>query len=154
MLPTTGQKHYACIHFIHRVHHFEENAGAPFKHGPKSICDRLPESAPAAFFFYPNGGILTQLRLLFLVLARMWAFNHPASPDHHRLTVARSGTPDDTKNVQNVERAHGDGAPKARKPQAPKEWPPRMTNATWAADVERRQTETRGRAEREEKLAA
>jgi hypothetical protein len=29
-----------------------------------------------------------------------------------------------------------------------------MTNAAWAADVERRKTETRGRAEREKKLAA
>jgi hypothetical protein len=29
-----------------------------------------------------------------------------------------------------------------------------MTNAAWAVDVERRQTETRGRAEREKKLAA
>jgi hypothetical protein len=47
-----------------------------------------------------------------------------------------------------------DGAPKARKPRAPKERPPGMTNATWAADVERRQTEMRGRAEREKKLAA
>jgi hypothetical protein len=47
-----------------------------------------------------------------------------------------------------------DGAPKARKPQAPKERPPGMTNVAWAADVERRQTETRGRVEREKKLAA
>jgi hypothetical protein len=47
-----------------------------------------------------------------------------------------------------------DGAPKARKPRAPKERPPGMTNAAWAADMERRQTETRGRAEREKKLAA
>jgi hypothetical protein len=47
-----------------------------------------------------------------------------------------------------------DGAPKARKPRAPKERPPGMTNVAWAADVERRQTETRGRAEREKKLAA
>jgi hypothetical protein len=47
-----------------------------------------------------------------------------------------------------------DGAPKARKPLAPKERPPGMTNATWAADVEHRQTKTRGRAEREKKLAA
>jgi hypothetical protein len=29
-----------------------------------------------------------------------------------------------------------------------------MTNAAWAADVEHRQTETRGRAEREKKLVA
>jgi hypothetical protein len=29
-----------------------------------------------------------------------------------------------------------------------------MTNAAWAADVARRETETRGRAEREKKLAA
>jgi hypothetical protein len=34
----------------------------------------------------------------------------------------------------------------------PKERPTGMTNATWAADVERRQTETRGRVEREKKL--
>jgi hypothetical protein len=47
-----------------------------------------------------------------------------------------------------------DGAPKARKPRAPKERPPGMTNAACAADVERRQTETRGRAEREKKLTA
>jgi hypothetical protein len=47
-----------------------------------------------------------------------------------------------------------DGVPKARKPWAPKERPPGMTNAAWAADVERRQTEMRGRAEREKKLAA
>jgi hypothetical protein len=47
-----------------------------------------------------------------------------------------------------------DGAPKARKPRAPKERPPGMTNAAWAADVERWQTKTRGRAEREKKLAA
>jgi hypothetical protein len=46
-----------------------------------------------------------------------------------------------------------DGAPKARKPRAPKERPAGMTNAAWAADVEHRQTETRGRAEREKKLA-
>jgi hypothetical protein len=45
-----------------------------------------------------------------------------------------------------------DGTPKARKPRAPKEKPPGMTNAVWAADVERRQAETRGRAEREKKL--
>jgi hypothetical protein len=31
-----------------------------------------------------------------------------------------------------------DGAPKARKPRAPKERPPGMTNVAWAADVERR----------------
>jgi hypothetical protein len=47
-----------------------------------------------------------------------------------------------------------DGAPKARKPWAPKERPPGMTNVAWAADVARRETETRGRAEREKKLAA
>jgi hypothetical protein len=47
-----------------------------------------------------------------------------------------------------------DGAPKARKPRVPKERPPGTTNAAWAADVERRQTETRGRAEREKKLTA
>jgi hypothetical protein len=47
-----------------------------------------------------------------------------------------------------------DGAPKARKSRAPKERPPGWTNAAWVADVERRQTETRGRAEREKKLAA
>jgi hypothetical protein len=47
-----------------------------------------------------------------------------------------------------------DGAPKTRKPRAPKERPPGMTNAEWAADMARRETETRGRAEREKKLAA
>jgi hypothetical protein len=47
-----------------------------------------------------------------------------------------------------------DGAPKARKPRASKERPSGMTNAAWAADVERRQAETRGRAEREKKFAA
>jgi hypothetical protein len=47
-----------------------------------------------------------------------------------------------------------DGAPKGRKPRAPKERPLGWTNAAWAADVERRQTETRGRAKREKKLAA
>jgi hypothetical protein len=47
-----------------------------------------------------------------------------------------------------------DGAPKARKPRAPKEKPPGWTNARWVADVERQQTKTRGRAEREKKLAA
>jgi hypothetical protein len=46
-----------------------------------------------------------------------------------------------------------DGVPKARKPRAPKERPPGWTNARWAADVEQRQTETCGRAEREKKLA-
>jgi hypothetical protein len=46
------------------------------------------------------------------------------------------------------------GAPKARKPQAPKERPAGMTNAAWAEDVERRQTKTCGRAEREKKLTA
>jgi hypothetical protein len=46
-----------------------------------------------------------------------------------------------------------DGAPKARKPRAPKERPPGWKNARWATDVERRQTETHGRAEREKKLA-
>jgi hypothetical protein len=46
-----------------------------------------------------------------------------------------------------------DGAPKARKPRALKERAPGMTNAEWAEDVEHRQTETRGRAEREKKLA-
>jgi hypothetical protein len=47
-----------------------------------------------------------------------------------------------------------DSAPKARKPRAPKERPPGMTNAALAADVERRQTEMHGRAKREKKLAA
>jgi hypothetical protein len=47
-----------------------------------------------------------------------------------------------------------DGAPKARKPRAPKERPPGMTNSAWVEDVERRQTETHGRAEMEKKLAA
>jgi hypothetical protein len=46
-----------------------------------------------------------------------------------------------------------DGAPKSRKPRVPKERPPGMTNAAWAEDVEHQQTETRGRAEREKKLA-
>jgi hypothetical protein len=46
-----------------------------------------------------------------------------------------------------------DGAPKARKPRALKERLPGMTNPAWAADVEHRQTKTRGRAEREKKLA-
>jgi hypothetical protein len=46
-----------------------------------------------------------------------------------------------------------DGVLKARKPRAPKERPPGMTNSAWAADVECRQTETRGRTEREKKLA-
>jgi hypothetical protein len=50
-------------------------------------------------------------------------------------------------------RIDDDGAPKARKPRAPKERPPGMTNAVWAADVAHRETETRGRAEREKKLA-
>jgi hypothetical protein len=44
--------------------------------------------------------------------------------------------------------------PKARKPRTSKERPPGMTNSAWAADIERRQTETCGRAEREKKLAA
>jgi hypothetical protein len=47
-----------------------------------------------------------------------------------------------------------DGTPKTRKPWAPKERPPSMTNAAWAADVARRETETHGREEREKKLAA
>jgi hypothetical protein len=47
-----------------------------------------------------------------------------------------------------------DGAPKVRKPRAPKERPSGMTNAACAADVARRETKTRGRAEREKKLAA
>jgi hypothetical protein len=47
-----------------------------------------------------------------------------------------------------------DGTPKGRKPRAPKERPLGMTNAAWAADVERRQAETRDRAKREKKLAA
>jgi hypothetical protein len=47
-----------------------------------------------------------------------------------------------------------DGAPKARKSRAPKERPLGWTNARWATDVEHQQTETRGRAERENKLAA
>jgi hypothetical protein len=45
-----------------------------------------------------------------------------------------------------------DGAPKARKPRAPKERSAGMTNVVWAADVECQQTETHGRAEREKKL--
>jgi hypothetical protein len=51
-------------------------------------------------------------------------------------------------------RIANDGAPKARKPRAPKERPPGMKNAAWATDVEYRQTEMCGRAEREKKLAA
>jgi hypothetical protein len=47
-----------------------------------------------------------------------------------------------------------DGAPKARKPRAPKERPPGMTNAAWAVDVEHRQIEMRDRTEREKKLTA
>jgi hypothetical protein len=50
--------------------------------------------------------------------------------------------------------AADDGAPKARKPRAPKERPPGMTNTAWAADVKRRKIETRGKTEREKKLAA
>jgi hypothetical protein len=53
-----------------------------------------------------------------------------------------------------LKRIADDDAPKTRKPQAPKERPPGMTNAAWVADVERRQTETRGKAVREKKLAA
>jgi hypothetical protein len=51
-------------------------------------------------------------------------------------------------------RIAADGAPKVRKPRVPKERPSGMTNAAWATDVEHRQIETRGRAEREKKLAA
>jgi hypothetical protein len=47
-----------------------------------------------------------------------------------------------------------DGMPKARKPRALKVRPSGMTNAAWAADVEHRQTETHGRAEREKNLMA
>jgi hypothetical protein len=36
----------------------------------------------------------------FLVFARIWAFIHPASPGHPRLSEARSGTPDETKKRQ------------------------------------------------------
>jgi hypothetical protein len=46
-----------------------------------------------------------------------------------------------------------DGAPKVRKPRAPKERPPGWTNAAWAADVERGQIKMRGKAERDKKLA-
>jgi hypothetical protein len=46
-----------------------------------------------------------------------------------------------------------EGVPKARKPRAPKERSPGWTNARWVDDVERRRNETRGRAEREKKLA-
>jgi hypothetical protein len=53
-----------------------------------------------------------------------------------------------------LKRITDDGAPKARKPRDPKERPAGTINTAWAADVERRQTETRGRAEREKKLAA
>ena len=47
-----------------------------------------------------------------------------------------------------------DGLPKTRKPRAPKERPPGWTNARWAADVDRRAVETRGRVDRETKSAA
>jgi hypothetical protein len=53
-----------------------------------------------------------------------------------------------------LKRIADDGAPKARKPRAPKERPAGMTNTAWAADVERWQTKTRGRAEREKMLEA
>jgi hypothetical protein len=46
-----------------------------------------------------------------------------------------------------------DGALNTRKPHTPKERSSGWSNAKWVADVERRQTETRGRAEREIKLA-
>ncbi|KAK1677060.1 hypothetical protein QYE76_037908 [Lolium multiflorum] len=47
-----------------------------------------------------------------------------------------------------------DGAPKARKPRAPKQRPPGISNAEWAANVEWRRNETHGRAEREKKCNA
>jgi hypothetical protein len=52
-----------------------------------------------------------------------------------------------------LKRIADDGAPEARKPRATKERPSGMTNAAWAADVERWQTKTCGGAEREKKLA-
>jgi hypothetical protein len=59
-----------------------------------------------------------------------------------------------SSTTMSPKRITDDDAPKTRKPRAPKERPPGMTKAAWAVDVERRQTETRGRAEREKKLAA
>jgi hypothetical protein len=47
-----------------------------------------------------------------------------------------------------------DGAPTVRKPRAPKQRPPGMSNAAWAADQEWRQHEIRARAEREKKCNA
>jgi hypothetical protein len=52
-----------------------------------------------------------------------------------------------------LKRIVDDGMAKAMKPWAPKERPPGMTNAVWAADMARWETETRGRVEREKKLA-
>jgi hypothetical protein len=79
-------------------------------------------------------------------MRRIYLFSPPKSP-----TVA---APPLLSTTMPPKRIADDGAPKARKPRAPKERPPGMTNAAWAADVERRQTETRGRAEREKKLTA
>jgi hypothetical protein len=80
-------------------------------------------------------------------MRRIYPFSLPKSP-----TVA--APPLLSSTTMPPKRIADDSALKARKLRAPKERPPGITNAAWAADMERRQTETRGRAEREKKLAA
>jgi hypothetical protein len=57
----------------------------------KSIFSHEPDEAPRQSFFSSGRRKTVQLRSRFLVFARIWAFIHPASPDHPRPPGARSG---------------------------------------------------------------
>jgi hypothetical protein len=58
----------------------------------KSIFSHEPDEAPRQSFFSSGRRKTVQLRSRFLVFARIWAFIHPASPDHPRPPGARSGS--------------------------------------------------------------
>jgi hypothetical protein len=79
-------------------------------------------------------------------MRRIYPFSPPKSP-----TVA---APPLLFHHHAVEADHRRWRAKGEEAVGPKERPSGMTNAAWAADVARRETETRGRAEREKKLAA
>jgi hypothetical protein len=57
----------------------------------------VPPTQPPAAVFYIRTAVFGPAVPRFLVFARIWAFIHPASPGHPRLSEARSGTPDETK---------------------------------------------------------
>jgi hypothetical protein len=64
----------------------------------------VPRLGPRTPFFTSERRYSAQPRPRFLVFARIWAFIHPASPGHLRLSEARSGTLDETKTRETASR--------------------------------------------------